>query len=112
MTASRTRCASRGIRLGTCRALHRTVEDNKLLTEQRVFGKQASPAAGEISNGAQEQGRMCRLGPMEYQVVNALSATVSQGLNQGKEMKHSTRSSLSTRDKAGRAGEHTDVSPI
>jgi hypothetical protein len=68
-----------------------------LLSQQRVFGQEFSLAAGEISNGAQKQRSMCRLGPIVDVLANTLSATVSEVFNQGEERKHSTRNSLSAK---------------
>lgn len=58
--------------------------------QNRIFGQPFSLAAGEITNSAQDQGGDCRLSPSEHVLAKALSAPVSQGLDQGKERKHHT----------------------
>ena len=41
---------------GTRWALHLTTEDDQLLTEQRVFGDEFSPGAGQIVQCSHEEG--------------------------------------------------------
>ena len=77
------------VRFGTARSFHLSTEDDKLLTEERVFCHEFGLASGKVCQHPQHERGSARFCPGDEAVVKRLKTKACQPLDEGENPMHS-----------------------
>jgi hypothetical protein len=86
-------------------ALDLTVEDDQLLTEQRVLSDEVFPGAGQILQGSHEEGATRWPRPLQYTLLDPPERALESALERSEHSSHSSIGSFKKRGEVRDTGE-------